>query len=320
MNKQNASFIVNKNIIKDTPSLPLLNAGRNGNVCWANINIAKDVWWIDIPIKKFINHLHLILNDKSKNIFYWISINANNISDPYNKFRKLRENYISIELSSREINKFVDIKSGGTNFNFKIFKITKFDHPEKEPNENLVVKNVNLAIDEPTNEKGYLCKTAVKSLETDMTVMFEQLSAMQLTIREKLKTFCNGKTLKGNELVGWLGEIYGKLLFDGTMVDDSYEHDIESSDRKRVSIKTRKGWKSGWTQSSAIPKITGDDCPTHLLFVHLDDDYSIHGMWLFDWHFLTEHDRFRKHMVRGNMRSYIFHLNESKDQNNKIFP
>ncbi len=104
------------------------------------------------------------------------------------------------------------------------------------------------------------------------------------------------------------------------MVDDSYEHDIEDADGKRISVKTRKGWKSGWTQSSAIPKITGDDCPTHLLFVHLDDDYSIHGMWQFDWHYLIEHDRFRKHMVRGNMRSYIFHLNESRDQDHKIFP
>lgn len=320
MNKQDASRIVNKNILNDNPSLPLLNAGINGNVCWANINAAKDVWWIDIPIKKFKNHLHLLLNDELKKIFYWISINADQIEDPYNKFRKLRDNYISIELSSRETNEFVDIKSGGKNFNFRIFMITKFDHSEKEPNEDIIEKNFDITKDESISKNGDLCKTAVKSLESDMAIIFEELSAVQLKIREKLKVFCNGKTLKGNELVGWLGEIYGKLLFHGTMVNDSYEHDIDNADGKRVSIKTRKGWKSGWTQSSAIPKITGDDCPTHLLFVHLDDDYSIHGMWLFDWDYLIEHDRFRKHMVRGNMRSYIFHLNESKDQGNKIFP
>jgi len=35
------------------------------------------------------------------------------------------------------------------------------------------------------------------------------------------------KTLKGNELVGWLGEIYTKIVLNGHLVDDSYEHDVE---------------------------------------------------------------------------------------------
>ncbi len=42
--------------------------------------------------------------------------------------------------------------------------------------------------------------------------------------------------------------IYGKMLFQGTMVDDSREHDIETADGKHISIKTRKGWNSAWTQ------------------------------------------------------------------------
>ena len=134
-----------------------------------------------------------------------------------------------------------------------------------------------------------------------------------------MKKYCDNKVLKGNEVVGWLGEIYGKLLFAGNMVDDSCEHDIESSDGKRISVKTRKGWKSGWTQSSAIPKIEGEDCPTHLMFVHLDDDYSVHGIWLFDWNYLCNEGRFRKHIVRGNLRSYIFHLNENNDNTHKIY-
>lgn len=319
MNKQDASLLVNKKILNDSSLLPLLNAGRNGNVCWANINAKKDVWWIDIPIRKLKKHLHLLLNDEVKRVFYWISVEAK-ISDPYDKFRKIRDNYIGIELSSREPNKFVDIKSGGTNFNFKEYSITKFDHFETEPNEDLIETNFAIIDEEPVDVSRELFLTAVKSLEAQMAGMFEELSAIQLKIREQLKFFCDGKTLKGNELVGWLGEIYGKLLFGGTMVDDSYEHDIEDADGNRISIKTRKGWKSGWTQSSAIPKIIGDDCPTHLLFVHLDDDYSIHGMWLFDWYYLIKHERFRKHMVRGNLRSYIFRLNESRDQNRRVFP
>ena len=102
MDKQEASLIVNKQ-----HGTSLLNPKRGGNVSWANINTAKDVWWIDIPVKKFKNNFHLILNDERKKQFYLVSIEKNEIISPYDSFRKLRENYISIELSSRENNKFV---------------------------------------------------------------------------------------------------------------------------------------------------------------------------------------------------------------------
>jgi len=314
MDKQKASLIVNNQL-----GSSLLNPNRNGNVSWANINIAKDVWWIDIPVKKFKSHFHLILNDARYKRFYWISINKNEITYPYNYFRKLREKFISIELSSRETNIFIDVKSGGTEFDFNKFQIKEFDYSKTQE---IKVNPKDHKIKTVPNRKTniYLDSPSVQSLENEMASLFEQLSTVQRNIQAKLEHYCDNKTLKGNEVVGWLGEIYGKLLFKGIMVDDSYEHDIETSEGKRISIKTRKGWKSGWTQSSAIPKIVGNDCPTHLLFVHLNDDYSIHGMWLFDWSFLTKNERFRKHMVRGNLRSYIFHLNETKDQDYKIFP
>lgn len=315
MNKQEASLIVNKQY-----GTSILNPKRGGNVCWANINIAKEVWWIDIPVKKFRNNFYLILNDERKNQFYLVLIEKNEITSPYDYFRKLRENYISIELSSRENNKFIDVKSGGTGVDFKKYKIEKFDY-ENIQKEN--VANEVQKIIEPILTKNIdklLNAPSVQSLENDMSVLFEQLFTIQQSIQSKLALYCDDKTLKGNELVGWLGEIYGKLLFKGKMVDDSFEHDVETTDGKRISIKTRKGWNSGWTQSSAIPKIEGDDCPTHLLFVHLNDNYSIHGMWLFDWQFLRRNERFRKHIVRGNLRSYIFHLNETMDHDCKIFP
>ena len=314
MDKSKAAQIVNNKI-----GTALLNQKRDGNVCWANINVKKDVWWIDIPVKKFKKHLHLILNEDRKNHFFWISIPANDILEPYRYFRKLRENYISIELSCRETNKFVDVKSGGTEFNFNKFQIEKFDH-QCFQNGTILKKTENEFIF-TSNEKGRdINQEAVKKLENEMAALFEKLSTVQQSIKEKLIRYCDNKTLKGNEIVGWLGEIYGKLLFQGKMVDDSYEHDVETVDGKRISIKTRKGWNSGWTQSSAIPKIVGDDCPTHLLFVHLNDDFSVDGIWLFSWNYLTENGRFRKHIVRENLRSYIFHLNESNDRDHKIFP
>lgn len=155
---------------------------------------------------------------------------------------------------------------------------------------------------------------AVQHLESECQPLFSQLAALQNKIRETLVAHADGKTLKGNELVGWLGEIYGKLLLEGKLVDDRKEHDFLAADGRRVSVKTRKGWNSGWKQTSAIPKIEGDDCPTHLLFVHLDDDYSIDRMWLFDWDHLLAAARFRKHNVRGSQRSFIFVLDEARDE------
>lgn len=321
MDKTKAAAIVNsKGFVK-------LDANNNGNVSWANINSSKNVWWIDIPIKKFHHDSHLLLNDKVNKIFHWIYIPRGTFPDPYNTFRQLRDGYISVELSSKDTNKFIDVKSGGTKFDFKKLKITSEGYSDKSdkgldrivPDKQftpLTSKEVGMS----NLEKSSSFNTeSVSSLEESMQDLFNKLAAVQKEIRIELKKYCDNKVLKGNEIVGWLGEIYGKLLFNGDMVDDSNEHDIESADGKRISVKTRKGWQSGWSQSSAIPKIEGDECPTHLLFVHLDDDYSIHGMWLFEWDYLYNNGRFKKHIVRGNHRSYIFHLNENNDSANKIY-
>lgn len=321
MNKREAASIINKKWLAN------LNPSNNGNVSWANINASKDVWWIDIPTKKFFRDFHLILNDEKNRILHWIFIPSGTFKDPYRTFRKLREGYISVELSSREANKFVDVKSGGTNFDFNQFQITTINHEDssthstsqpilqtEQPTHTQTTDNLHIRATHGLNTEACL------SLEEKMESLFQKLSGVQKEIHSELVHYSDNKVLKGNEIVGWLGEIYGKLIFDGKMVDDSFEHDIETPDGKRISIKTRKGWNSGWRQTSAIPKIEGDNCPTHLLFVHLDDDYSIHGMWLFEWDYLLNNERFRKHMVRGNLRSFIFHLNEQKDEGFKIYP
>jgi hypothetical protein len=155
---------------------------------------------------------------------------------------------------------------------------------------------------------------AVAEIEQECQALFSELAGLQKKIRENLAVHADGKNLKGNELVGWLGEIYGKLLFDGALVDDREEHDFVSKNGLRVSVKTRKGWNLGWRQTSGIPRIEGVDCPTHLLFVHLNDDYSIDRMWLLEWQQLLDANRFKKHMVRGSQRSFIFAIDENRDQ------
>lgn len=155
---------------------------------------------------------------------------------------------------------------------------------------------------------------AVKKLETDFKPLFDGLFALQVQIKGKLVNYASGKALKGYELVGWLGEIYVKLLFDGELVDDRYEHDVETRAGWRISVKARRGRGAGWKQSSPIPKFEGEGCPTHLAFVHLHDNYSLDRVWLFDWRHLCETMRFTPKNVRGKFRSYIFKLDETKDK------
>lgn len=160
----------------------------------------------------------------------------------------------------------------------------------------------------------------VIEIQYEMVELFKKLSLIEKEIKDKLSIFSDGKLLKGNELVGWLGEIYGKSLLNGKLVNDIEEHDFITSDNMRISVKTRKGVKPGWQRSSAIPKIDGDGCPTHLMFVHLHDNYLIDRIWLFNWSDLYESKRFTIHYVKGIQRSYIFNLNEKKDINSLIFP
>lgn len=159
----------------------------------------------------------------------------------------------------------------------------------------------------------------VSDLEQECSALFSELTVLQGKIRMKLSAYADGKTLKGNELVGWLGEIYGKLLLDGKLVHDREEHDFVCANGWQVSVKTRKGFGTGWQRTSAIPKLGGSNCPTHLLFVHLNDDYSIDRIWLFAWPVLAANERFKSHVVRGSHRSFIFTLDEKKDKTYVVY-
>lgn len=159
----------------------------------------------------------------------------------------------------------------------------------------------------------------MRDLQLQLEKHFQQLVAVQKELRELLIAHADGKVLKGNELVGWLGEIYIKNIFGGKLVGDDLEHDVLTPEGWRVSVKTRKGSGSGWRQSSAIPKIEGMDCPTHLAFVHLDDSYLVRKIWLHEWKDLFEKGRFHEHIVRGEFRSYVFRVNEKLDRERVIY-
>ena len=160
---------------------------------------------------------------------------------------------------------------------------------------------------------------ALEKMTCDFKPLFDELFSVQIQIREKLREYADGKYLKGHELVGWLGEIYVKLLLDGRLVADNHEHDVETRDLRRISAKARRGKGSGWQQTSPIPTIEGESCPTHLAFVHMHEDYSLDRIWLFEWQRLCQCNRFKLHSVRGQIRSYIFKLNEKLDRQYVVY-
>src|SRR5438094_3631076 len=140
-----------------------------------------------------------------------------------------------------------------------------------------------------------MSEESLRQLEAELQKDFQKLRDTFARIKEKLQSHADHKALKGDEIVGWLGEIFGKLLLGGILVDDPEEHDFVTEDGRRVSVKARKG--ASWKQSSAIPKIEGEDCPTHLMFVRLFDDYCVRSIWLHEWSALRSRGRFVPHNV-----------------------
>jgi hypothetical protein len=93
----------------------------NSNTGFSNINKSKEVWWFNIPRDKLNKDFHLLLNSENKVI--WIELKKGFVINPNTTF-KVREdkNAFDLEISSDHNFKYLqDIKSGGTNFNFKEF-------------------------------------------------------------------------------------------------------------------------------------------------------------------------------------------------------
>jgi hypothetical protein len=153
------------------------------------------------------------------------------------------------------------------------------------------------------------------SLEAD----FKKIADATGGIRQKLQEHANGKLLKGDEIIGWLGEIYGKLLLNGTLVPDNYDYEVKAQDMC-VSVKARKGEAGGWQITSIIPRIDGEGCPTHLVFIQFTNTYSIKRVWLFPWKDLRHQKRFKEKRVRGEHRGYYVRIKPSRDKAYLIYP
>lgn len=130
--------------------------------------------------------------------------------------------------------------------------------------------------------------------------------------------------LKGDQLTAFIGEYYANKLIDGVDIEPNEKHSYDLiGDGKRIEVKTRifnKDSSSSWKQTSTISEKESNDVgPTNLCFVLLNQDYSIHGVWLFDWQYLLESSRLKPKKVRGIERAYYFMLRYKQDEEYRIF-
>jgi hypothetical protein len=91
------------------------------NTSFSNINVAKKVWWTNVPLPKFNDTYHLLFND-AKEIF-WIVLPKNFVPNLSDKFRIRQDrNAVDIEVWAEKDERYMtDVKSGGSDFNFMPF-------------------------------------------------------------------------------------------------------------------------------------------------------------------------------------------------------
>jgi len=155
-------------------------------------------------------------------------------------------------------------------------------------------------------------------LSANLESNFKDIKDTIQRIKQKLQKHADGKQLKGEEITGWLGEIYGKIILNGKLVPDKHDYDVETLD-KRVSVKARKGTSGSWQVSGIIPRILGAECPTHLMFIQFTDDYLINRIWLFPWEKLRDTGRFKSKTVRGGQRGYYIRIKPKIDESYLIY-
>lgn len=122
--KENFGIDLKEGLKKKNEIIDIINSNydaslTHNNTNYATINISKKVWWFTIPVLKFEEDLHLLLNTTEQVIWLFLpkgSINLNLL--------KVREDKdaIDLELSAdRNLKYLQDVKSGGTGFDFKEF-------------------------------------------------------------------------------------------------------------------------------------------------------------------------------------------------------
>lgn len=104
--------------LKNTYPATSLNSS---NTSYSNINKSKQVWWFNVPVQKFVGEVNLLLRGNEEVI--WIHLPPQFVNNLASKF-KIRQDKdaVDLEISADTSHLYLkDVKSGGTNFDFKPF-------------------------------------------------------------------------------------------------------------------------------------------------------------------------------------------------------
>ena len=168
-----------------------------------------------------------------------------------------------------------------------------------------------------------MAKDDLIKLESCMKNDFEAVHNAIEQVKKHLSDYVSSdRVLKGDEIVGWYGEIIVQELCGGKVItDDTKDYDvINEVSGERYSVKTRKGFGSGWRVTSLIPSNEiNDEAPTHLLFVHLDDEYRVISVWSYPWAEIVKAGRLRIKKVKGVERGYTFTVSKPNDTKYLIY-
>ena len=91
---------------------------NNRNTRFSNVNGSKPVWWLNVPLRKFKDELHLLLAKENGGLI-WLRIKGNTFPSPKDVFRYWEDKgAVDLEISTMPQDYMTDVKSGGTNYNF----------------------------------------------------------------------------------------------------------------------------------------------------------------------------------------------------------
>jgi hypothetical protein len=170
----------------------------------------------------------------------------------------------------------------------------------------------------------------VQRIGKELSPVLESLHQIHKTVHNAIKPYIDGFSLKGNETVGWLGEMYAFQLFGGKIEKDRLSYDLTVTDSageiERIEVKTRRVTaSSNWSKTGVIKlkriangskfsvDVDNNQNPTHLVFVKLYNNYSLAAIYKFSIKKLWEDNRLIESTPGKVFRGYTFTLSENTD-------
>jgi hypothetical protein len=96
---------------------------NNCNTSFSSINKSKEVWWFNVPVSKFTDNVHLLLN--TPEYTYWVHLPRGFAKGVPFRIRP-DKNAVDLEISANpEFMYLKDVKSGGVGFDFSEFVMEK---------------------------------------------------------------------------------------------------------------------------------------------------------------------------------------------------